>query len=154
MRWKVAQQTADFTQPTKVQHWDAAWRRMGHESDKELREFIHFEWLCVSWHFEILRWDFLGEKWWGKNAINYVHKYLRRYAQYAVNDTKILIQLVHILICFGGGHHNHHQGFYVHGSVHRESLSIIVQQDSTGYSFIIYSAESSTCFGWYHQENA
>jgi len=28
--------------------------------------------------------------------------------------------------------------FYVHGSVHRESMSIIVQQDATTYSFIIY----------------
>ena len=28
--------------------------------------------------------------------------------------------------------------FYVHGSVHRESMSIIVQQDATIYSFIIF----------------
>jgi len=28
--------------------------------------------------------------------------------------------------------------FYVHGSVHRESLSIIVQQDAIIYSFIIF----------------
>ena len=28
--------------------------------------------------------------------------------------------------------------FYVHGSVHRESVSIIVQQDVTIYSFIIF----------------
>ena len=27
------------------------------------------------------------------------------------------------------------------------SLSIIVQQDATIYSFIIFSADSSTCFG-------
>ena len=37
--------------------------------------------------------------------------------------------------------------FYVHGSVHRESTSITVQQDATLYSFIIFSADSSTCFG-------
>jgi hypothetical protein len=28
--------------------------------------------------------------------------------------------------------------FYVHGSMHRESMSIIVQQDATIYSFIIF----------------
>jgi len=28
--------------------------------------------------------------------------------------------------------------FYVHGSVHRESMTIIVQQDATIYSFIIF----------------
>ena len=28
--------------------------------------------------------------------------------------------------------------FYVHGSVHRESMSIIVQQDVTIYKFIIF----------------
>ena len=28
--------------------------------------------------------------------------------------------------------------FYVHGSVHRESVSIIVQRDATIYSFIIF----------------
>jgi hypothetical protein len=27
--------------------------------------------------------------------------------------------------------------FYVHGPVHRESMSVIVQQDATTYSFII-----------------
>ena len=37
--------------------------------------------------------------------------------------------------------------FYVNGSVHHESLSIIVQQVATIYSFIIFSADSSTCFG-------
>ena len=30
------------------------------------------------------------------------------------------------------------QGFYVHGSVHRESMSITVKQDATMYSFIIF----------------
>jgi len=39
--------------------------------------------------------------------------------------------------------------FYVHESVHHESMSIIVQQGATMYSFIIFSADSSTCFGWY-----
>ena len=39
--------------------------------------------------------------------------------------------------------------FYVHGFVHRESVSINVQQDATIYSFIIFSSDSSTCFGWY-----
>ena len=39
--------------------------------------------------------------------------------------------------------------FYVHGSVHRGSMSIIVQRDTTIYRFIIFSAGSSTCFGWY-----
>ena len=33
--------------------------------------------------------------------------------------------------------------------MHRESLSIIVKQDATIYSFIIFSADSSACFGWY-----
>ena len=28
--------------------------------------------------------------------------------------------------------------FYVHGSMHRESMSIIVQRDATIYSFIIF----------------
>jgi len=37
--------------------------------------------------------------------------------------------------------------FYVHVSMHHESLSIIVQQDATIYSFIIFSADSCTCFG-------
>ena len=37
--------------------------------------------------------------------------------------------------------------FYVLGSVHRESMSIIVQQDATIYSFYYISADSSTCFG-------
>jgi len=36
---------------------------------------------------------------------------------------------------------------YVHGSVHRESVSIIVQQDAAIYSFYYISADSSTCFG-------
>jgi len=36
--------------------------------------------------------------------------------------------------------------FPVNGSVHRESMSITVQQDATIYSFIIFSADSSTCF--------
>ena len=34
-------------------------------------------------------------------------------------------------------------------SVHRESVSIIVQQDATIYGFIIFSADSSIRFGWY-----
>ena len=38
--------------------------------------------------------------------------------------------------------------FYVHGSVHRDSLSIIVQQDATIYS-LLYICNRSTCFGWY-----
>ena len=37
--------------------------------------------------------------------------------------------------------------FYVHGFVHRESMSITVQQDAAIYSFIIFSADCSTCFG-------
>ena len=37
--------------------------------------------------------------------------------------------------------------YYVHGSVHRESLSIIIQQSATIYSLIIFPADSSTCFG-------
>jgi len=68
---KYLEKTADVPQLSKMQHWDAASRRMGYESDKELGEFIHFEWLCVSWHFKILRWHFLGKKWWKQNAINY-----------------------------------------------------------------------------------
>jgi len=28
--------------------------------------------------------------------------------------------------------------FYVHGSVHRESVSITVQQDATVYNFVIF----------------
>ena len=39
--------------------------------------------------------------------------------------------------------------FYVHGSVHRESLSLTVQHDATIYSFITFSADSSTCFALY-----
>ena len=39
--------------------------------------------------------------------------------------------------------------FYVHGSVHHESLSITVQQDATIYSFYYISAGCCTCFGWY-----
>jgi hypothetical protein len=38
---------------------------------------------------------------------------------------------------------------YVHGSMHRESMSIFVQQEVTICSFIIFSADSCTCFGWY-----
>jgi len=38
-------------------------------------------------------------------------------------------------------------GFYVHGPVHRESMSIIVQQDKNMYNFIRFSADSSKCFG-------
>jgi len=37
--------------------------------------------------------------------------------------------------------------FYIHGSVHRESNLIIVQQDAT-YSAYYISVGSSTCFGW------
>ena len=36
---------------------------------------------------------------------------------------------------------------YVHNTVHRESMSIIVQQDATIYSFYYISADSSTRFG-------
>ena len=36
--------------------------------------------------------------------------------------------------------------FYVHGPVHRESVSIIVQQDVIIHSFYCISADSSTCF--------
>jgi len=39
--------------------------------------------------------------------------------------------------------------FYLHGSVHRESMSITVQQNATIYSFYYISADSSTCFRWY-----
>jgi len=35
---------------------------------------------------------------------------------------------------------------YVHGSVHRESMSIIVQQDATIYS-LLFPANCSTSFG-------
>ena len=38
--------------------------------------------------------------------------------------------------------------FYVHGSMHRKSMSIIVQEDVTIYSLFI-SVNCSTCFGWY-----
>ena len=44
---------------------------------------------------------------------------------------------------------NSKKAFYVHGSMHRESTSITVQQDATVYSYIIFSADSSTCFVWY-----
>jgi len=33
--------------------------------------------------------------------------------------------------------------------MHRESVSIIVQQDATVYRFVIFSADSSTNFGRY-----
>jgi len=36
--------------------------------------------------------------------------------------------------------------FYIHGSVHRESNLIIIQQDAT-YSVYYVSVGSSTCFG-------
>jgi len=36
--------------------------------------------------------------------------------------------------------------FYIHGSVHRESNLLIVQQDAT-YSVYYISVGSSTCFG-------
>ena len=39
--------------------------------------------------------------------------------------------------------------FYVHGSVHRESNLITVQQDAT-YSVYYISVGSSTCFGCRH----
>ena len=41
----------------------------------------------------------------------------------------------------------HYHFFYVHGSMHCELLSIIVQQDATVYTFCYISADSSTCFG-------
>jgi len=40
-------------------------------------------------------------------------------------------------------------GFYIHGSVYRESNLIAVQQDAT-YSVYYISVGSSTCFGCYH----
>jgi len=43
----------------------------------------------------------------------------------------------------------HWRGGVGTSSVHRESFSIIVQQDATIYSSIIFSADSSTCFGWW-----
>ena len=39
--------------------------------------------------------------------------------------------------------------FYIHGSVHRESNSITVQQDAT-YSFYYISVGRYTCFGCRH----
>jgi len=39
--------------------------------------------------------------------------------------------------------------FYIHGSVHRESNLIIVQQDVT-YSVYFITVGSSTCFGCWH----
>ena len=39
--------------------------------------------------------------------------------------------------------------FYMHGSVHRESNLITVQQDAT-YSVYYISVGSSTCFGRWH----
>jgi len=39
--------------------------------------------------------------------------------------------------------------FYIHGSVHRESNLITVQQDAT-YSVYYISVGSSTCFGCRH----
>jgi len=39
--------------------------------------------------------------------------------------------------------------FYIHGSVHRESNSVTVQQDET-YSVNYISVGSSTCFGCRH----
>jgi len=38
--------------------------------------------------------------------------------------------------------------FYIQGSVNREYMPIIVQQDATIYSLFI-SVNRSTCFGWY-----
>jgi len=46
--------------------------------------------------------------------------------------------------------HTHtHTYIYTHGSVHRESNLIIVQQDAT-YSIYCISVGSSTCFGCWH----
>jgi len=42
-----------------------------------------------------------------------------------------------------------HIKFYIHGSVHRESNLIIVQQDAT-YSVYYISVGSSACFGCWH----
>jgi len=41
----------------------------------------------------------------------------------------------------------HSAFFYVHGSVHCESMSITVQQDATIYS-LLYFCNCSTCFVW------
>ena len=35
-----------------------------------------------------------------------------------------------------------------------DKISIIVQQDATIYSFIIFSVDSSTCFGWYRHPSS
>jgi len=43
--------------------------------------------------------------------------------------------------------------FYVHGSVHRESNLITVQQDAT-YSVYYISVSSCTCFGYWHPSSA
>ena len=45
-----------------------------------------------------------------------------------------------------GGLHYTKPDFYAHGSVHRESNLIAVQQDAT-YSVYYISVGSSTCFG-------
>ena len=37
----------------------------------------------------------------------------------------------------------------LHSATVAELMSIIAQQDATIYNFIIFSADSSTCFGWY-----
>jgi len=41
---------------------------------------------------------------------------------------------------------NRLEEFYIHGSVHRESILITVQQDAI-YSVYYFSVDSSTCFG-------
>ena len=60
-----------------------------------------------------------------------------------------LLQNVHIA---SGAHpisYSKNTEFYIHGSVHRESNLITVQQDAT-YSVYYISAGSSTCFGCWH----
>ena len=49
--------------------------------------------------------------------------------------------------------HIHTFFFYVHESVHRESMSITVQQDAT-FTFYYISGNYSTCFGWYHHPSS
>ena len=39
--------------------------------------------------------------------------------------------------------------FYVHESVHRESVSIDVQRNATIYSLLFFCIDCSTCFGLY-----
>ena len=55
------------------------------------------------------------------------------------NTMHIFIESSYIPTCLGSGHNQgRHFKFNVHGSVHRESMSIVVQQGATMYSLLYF----------------